>query len=67
MNLQVNGRSVKMEDEEMTIAEILAFYQVQDKVSVVEHNKQIVKKSDYETKKIKDNDTLEIIHFVGGG
>lgn len=33
----------------------------------VEHNGDIVPKSDYATTMITDDDTLEVVSFVGGG
>ncbi|MFG6150153.1 sulfur carrier protein ThiS [Halobacillus sp. B23F22_1] len=67
MNIQVNGRSIEFPKNEATIAELLESYHIQKKISVVEHNKEIVKKTDYEHTKLADGDHLEIVHFVGGG
>ncbi|GGF27355.1 sulfur carrier protein ThiS [Halobacillus andaensis] len=67
MNIQLNGRSIDFPKEEATIAELLESYRIQKKISVVEHNKEIVKKTDYERTKLADGDHLEIVHFVGGG
>ncbi|WP_173916792.1 sulfur carrier protein ThiS [Halobacillus sp. Marseille-Q1614] len=67
MKIQINGRQVKMEIEEVSVADVLKFYQVQEKLSVVEHNKEIVKKDAYEKRAVHEGDSLEIIHFVGGG
>lgn len=33
----------------------------------VELNEKIVSKKDYETTILQDSDSLEIVHFVGGG
>lgn len=34
---------------------------------VVELNFEILQREDYETKILKENDTLEVLRFVGGG
>ncbi|MCP3028562.1 sulfur carrier protein ThiS [Halobacillus sp. A5] len=67
MNILVNGRTLDFPNEKATIAELLESYQIQKKIAVVEHNKQIVKKTDYEHTKLADGDHVEIVHFVGGG
>jgi thiamine biosynthesis protein ThiS len=33
----------------------------------VEHNRQVVKRDDFAATRLEDGDTLEIVHFVGGG
>ena len=33
----------------------------------VEHNGTIIPKSKYKKKYLKNNDSLEIVHFIGGG
>ncbi|WP_101845544.1 sulfur carrier protein ThiS [Halobacillus sp. Marseille-P3879] len=67
MNIQINGRPIDFPKNEATIAELLESYNIQKKISIVEHNKEIVKKTDYEYTKLNDGDHLEIVHFVGGG
>lgn len=67
MNIQINGRSVDLSDKETTIADLLESYSIQKKIAVVERNKEIIQKADYENTKLTDGDALEIIHFVGGG
>ncbi|MFC7062099.1 sulfur carrier protein ThiS [Halobacillus seohaensis] len=67
MSIQVNGRILELEKSVVTIADLLQSYNIQQKISVVEHNKEIINKSHYEQAKLSDGDTLEIVHFVGGG
>ncbi|CDQ18166.1 sulfur carrier protein [Halobacillus karajensis] len=67
MNIQINGRSVDLSDKETTIADLLESYRIRNKIAVVERNKEIIHKADYENTKLSHGDTLEIIHFVGGG
>ena len=33
----------------------------------VERNREIVKRSDWDCRILEDGDTIEIVHFVGGG
>lgn len=34
---------------------------------VVEHNREIIERARYATTPVSDGDTLEVVHFVGGG
>jgi thiamine biosynthesis protein ThiS len=33
----------------------------------IEHNKKIISKADYEATKLSSGDSIEIVHFIGGG
>ncbi|UOQ91872.1 sulfur carrier protein ThiS [Halobacillus shinanisalinarum] len=67
MNIYVNGRNIDLPDTEITISELFDSYNIQKRTSVVEHNKEIVSRNDYKNTKVANGDTLEIVHFVGGG
>lgn len=67
MNIQVNGKSLELPEKETTVAELLDSYNVRKRFSVVEHNREILKKDAYEQTKLADGDKVEIVHFVGGG
>ncbi|WP_159885246.1 sulfur carrier protein ThiS [Paenibacillus puerhi] len=66
MKLVVNG-----EDREVsgvaTVAELLAFYKLENKILVVELNRNIVDRHAYESVELQAGDQVEIVHFVGGG
>ncbi len=67
MNIQVNGRRVDLQQANLTVAELLEIYNIQERISIVEHNKEIVSKKDYAHTNLESGDSLEIVHFVGGG
>ena len=67
MNIQLNGRSIDLPDHITTVSELLDSYDIKKKISVVEHNKEIIRRFDYENTKLADGDRVEIVHFVGGG
>ncbi|GGC75898.1 sulfur carrier protein ThiS [Thalassobacillus devorans] len=67
MNIQLNGRSIDLPDNVTTVLELLDSYDIKKKISVVEHNKEIIRRFDYEKAKLADGDKIEIVHFVGGG
>ncbi|MBU5266881.1 sulfur carrier protein ThiS [Virgibacillus proomii] len=67
MNIRVNGQTLHFSKEKMTIIDLLSSYQLQEKIAVVERNKEIISKEAYRRTELKDGDMIEIVHFVGGG
>jgi sulfur carrier protein len=67
MHVQVNGKRVELAESIATVRDLLMFYQLQEKIVVVERNGEIVDRSAYESTPIMDGDRIEIVHFVGGG
>ncbi|MEK3905532.1 sulfur carrier protein ThiS [Oceanobacillus profundus] len=67
MKFQLNGKQVELPEVVDSVGELLAHYQLQSRIAVVEVNKEIVMKEEYETKRLFNGDIVEIIHFVGGG
>ena len=46
---------------------LLKKYKLTNKKIAVEHNGIILQKNEYKKKNLKNNDKLEIVHFIGGG
>lgn len=67
MNVVVNGRTIDLSENEVTVAALLDRFNVRKRFSIVEHNREIVNKDNYENTKLADGDKVEIVHFVGGG
>jgi sulfur carrier protein len=67
MNLVVNGRNTDITDT-LTISELLTKEDVKMPQMVsVELNGQILKRSEFETTKLKDDDKVEFLYYMGGG
>jgi len=66
MNIRLNGQNVTL-PQIATISGLLAHYKLQERILVVERNGEIVDRSAYEQTPVMDGDTIEIVHFVGGG
>ncbi|SDE39746.1 sulfur carrier protein [Paenibacillus sp. UNCCL117] len=66
MELIVNGEAREVSGV-TTVAELLAFYKLEQKILVVELNRSIVDRQAYESTQLNTGDQLEIVHFVGGG
>ncbi|KML12536.1 thiamine biosynthesis protein ThiS [Bacillus safensis] len=67
MKIQLNGRIVDFDQENGTIYDLLSSYQLENRVVIVEKNQEIIDKEAFQQVEIQPNDTIEIVHFVGGG
>ncbi len=68
MNISViiNGKSDNIQ-EGTSLLTLLENLDIDPGRVAVEHNMEIVNKNDFNDTVLKENDTLEIITFVGGG
>ncbi len=66
MQIKVNGE-IKIINDNITLKEFLEGLENLPRVFVVELNRKIINKNDYQTTKLKENDSLEIVHFCAGG
>lgn len=66
MKLRLNGDSAEFQDA-LTVDGLLKGLKIEPGRVAVEVNLAIVKKQDYETVKLKEGDSVEIVNFVGGG
>ena len=64
--IQLNGRKIKLNNK-YSIATLLKKYKIDSKKVAVELNRKIINQSKYKLIYIKDNDQIEIVHFIGGG
>ncbi len=66
MRVKINGQDMDVRDE-ITVRELLRELKIEDKTMAVAINLQVVKKEDWDSRKIKENDRVEFLTFVGGG
>jgi len=66
LKITVNGSSVQISDG-ANITDLLRNLDLNREMVAVELNAQIVPKSEYPGRTLKEGDVLEIVHFVGGG
>ena len=66
MRVFINGETKEI-DEEVNLTELLKNLSLPQERIAVELNKEVVRKKDWETIRVKDADKIEIVHFVGGG
>ncbi len=64
--VKINGED-KLIPQNISILKLIEMYKLTKDRVVIEVNKNILKKDQYETTNIKSNDEVEIVTFVGGG
>ena len=64
--IQLNGKKVTIKAK-TTIYELLKKFKLHNKKIAIEHNGIIIPKVNYKKKYLKNNDKLEVVHFIGGG
>ncbi|TVP77210.1 MAG: sulfur carrier protein ThiS [Gemmatimonadales bacterium] len=62
----VNGKTRTVADD-ATIAGLLEELELRPEMIVVERNREIVPRERYASVTLEEGDTLELVHFVGGG
>lgn len=66
MKLKINGEESEIADG-LTVTTLLEELKIRPARVVVERNREIVAREAYGITRLADGDTLEIVHFVGGG
>ena len=64
--IQLNGKKVTIKSK-VTIYELLKKFKLNNKKVAIEHNGIIIPKTKFKKKYLKNNDKLEVVHFIGGG
>ena len=64
--IQLNGKKVVVKSN-YSLFDLLKKYKLNNKKVAVEHNGVIIPKVKYKKKNLKNNDKVEIGHFIGGG
>ena len=64
--IQLNGKKISVRNK-ISIYDLLKKYNLNNKKVAIEHNGIIIPKSYYKKKYLKNNDKLEVVHFIGGG
>lgn len=67
MKIKLNGEYREFNKDKMTITELVKELGIKAPNFAVAVGMDIIPKSEYDSFKIKDGDTVEIVTFVGGG
>jgi sulfur carrier protein len=66
MRIKINGKEETV-DRQMNLMELITAKSLVPEHVVVEHNFRIISKADWPGVTVKENDSVEIVSFVGGG
>jgi sulfur carrier protein len=66
MRITVNGEIRELE-KAVNLNQLLELFSLPSQRIAVELNREVVRKKDWEGIIVKDEDRIEIVHFVGGG
>ena len=66
MRIQINGEPREVADE-TTLAQLVSILQLKPEQIAIELNRTVVRRADWSNAFLREGDTLEIVHFVGGG
>ena len=66
INVILNGKKVQV-PENLSLRDCVVHLGLQPETIAIEHNLEIVKRKDWAARNVKEGDTIEIVHFVGGG
>ena len=66
INIKLNGKKIKV-DNQISLNKILKNLNIPIKKVAIELNNEIVNKKKLGSIRIKNNDSIEIVHFIGGG
>ena len=64
--IQLNGRNFKIV-QKLTIKQLLSKHKLNENRIAIELNGSILPKSKFKKTFLKNNDKVEIVHFIGGG
>ena len=64
--IQLNGKKVKIQ-RNLSIKDLIKKYRLKENKIAIEFNGTILPKDHYKNKKVKNNDKIEIVQFIGGG
>jgi sulfur carrier protein len=67
MKLRINGEDIVITADVKNVVDLLNHFQLQEKIVIVEHNREILEKATHQLTTLADGDQIEIVHFVGGG
>ena len=64
--IQLNGKKISIKPN-FSIQDLLKKYNLTNKKVAIELNGSIIPKINYKKKHLKNEDKVEIVHFIGGG
>jgi len=66
LRIQVNGQPRNVEDQ-LNLAELIAILSLKPEQIAIELNQTVIRRGQWQATTLRDDDKVEIVHFVGGG
>ena len=66
MRIQINGEPREIAAD-TTLAQLVSLLQLKPEQIAIELNRTVVRRANWSKALLREDDTLEIVHFVGGG
>ena len=66
MRIQINGEPREITDE-TTLAQLVSLLELKPEQIAIELNRTVVRRAEWSNAMLREDDTVEIVHFVGGG
>ena len=66
MKINLNGEAKEIQSGS-SLGDLLRFLELDPRMVVVEHNRNIVRRQHLGEQELQDGDQVELVHFVGGG
>ena len=64
--IQLNGKKISIKSK-FSLQDLLKKYKLDNKKIAIEYNGSIIAKPNYKRQYLKNDDKVEIVHFIGGG
>ena len=64
--IQLNGKKIAVKPN-FSVLDLIKKFKLERKRIAVEYNGTIIQRHRYNKKILKNNDRIEIVHFIGGG
>ena len=67
MDIILNNREEHFDTDSLTISKLLKLKKFTFKMIIVKINNKLIKKENYETAVINNNDDIKVLHMISGG
>jgi sulfur carrier protein len=67
MRVKMNGQYIQLPADLSSIADLINHFSLSERILIVELNGEIKEKKQYDKTTINEMDSIEFVHFVGGG
>ena len=66
MRININGEPREV-DENLSLPELISSLNLRPEQIAIELNQTVVRRAQWQATTLRENDKVEIVHFVGGG